>query len=106
MAKHLLKLIPSSVRITKDITYEVVFIDKFNDRKQVGECRPDVRQIVIKKGQSATETFKTFLHETFHAVSLETEDMELTERQVCKLEDGIFRVLKLNGLLDILSKNR
>lgn len=101
----LLKLIPARVRITRDVTYEVLFIDSFPDPKQVGECRPDSKQIVIKKGESHTETFKTYIHEVLHAMSLEREGMNLTEKQVRLLEDEVFRVLKLNKILDILVKN-
>lgn len=101
----LLKLIPARVRITQSVTYEVVFIDSFPDPKQVGECRPDSKQIVIKKGESPTETYKTFLHEVLHAMSLERDGMNLTEKQVRLLEDEVFRVLKLNKILEILVKN-
>lgn len=101
---ELLKLVPPRVRIKKDVTYEVVFIDHFTDDKQVGECRYDSKQIVIKKGQSPTETYKTFIHEVLHAMSLECEGMNLTEKQVRMLEDETFRVLKLNGILDLLTK--
>lgn len=106
MSKKLLTLIPSQVRITSKVTYEVVWCDNFpNDEHQVGECRPDTKQIVIKTGQSPTEAFKTFLHEVLHAISLETDGMNLTEKQVRLLEDGLFRVGKLNKVLDFLVKN-
>jgi hypothetical protein len=102
----LLKLIPSKVRITRNVSYEVVFIDSFPDSKQVGECRHDKKQIVIKNGESPTETFKTYLHELLHAISLECEGMNLTEKQVGLMEHEVFRVVKLNNVLDVLVKNR
>lgn len=102
-AKDLLKLIPPSIRITKDATYEILWVDEFfKDSKQLGECTPDPRQIKIKKNESPTETFQTFIHEVIHAMSLESEGMDLTERQVQKLERAMFKVLKLNGILDKL----
>lgn len=99
-AKDLIKAIPNHIRITKDVTYEVVWVDEFlNDAGQLGECWFQGKQIKINKNQSPTEAFKTFMHEMFHAVSFETKDLNLTEKQVRKLEDSIFRVLRLNNLL-------
>lgn len=99
MSKWLLKLIPSSVRITSKVTYEIVFIEAFPDPKQVGECRlGEHKQIVIKSGQSPTETFLTCLHEISHSLSDEY-GIGLTESQVLKLERALFNILKLNKLL-------
>lgn len=102
----LIKLIPTEVRITPKIKYEIVWIKEFvNDSKQMGECRRDelTRQIVISESQPKGEVFKTFLHEVLHAIDLEN-DINLTESQVRKLENGIFRVLRLNNTLDKLIK--
>lgn len=99
-AKDLLKLIPNHVRITKSVTYEVVWVDEFlNDHKQLGECWYEGKQIKINKNQSATEAYKTFLHETLHAIAFENKKLTLTETQVQHLENGIFRVLRLNKVL-------
>lgn len=102
-AKHLLKLIPPSIRITKEAIYEVLHSDVIlNDSSggdQLGECRPDPRQILLKNGKSPTETFKTFIHETLHAIDFETKDLKLTHKQVYKLEEAIYKVLKLNGFI-------
>jgi Zn-dependent peptidase ImmA (M78 family) len=98
-AKDLPKLIPNRVRITKDISYEVVYIDEFTGESgyQYGECRYEAKQIVLNKNQPPTELLKTFIHEYFHAVSFETKGLELTEKQVRLLENSIFRSIKLNG---------
>lgn len=98
--KKLLSLIPNHVRITKNVTYEVVWCDEFfKDGDQMGECWYEGKQIKINKNQSATEAFKTFIHEVFHAASFENKSLKLTETQVRALEDAMFRILKLNGLL-------
>lgn len=98
--RKLTELIPPQVRITRSIAYEVVYVDEFlKDKNQLGECRYDTKQILLRNGQSQTETFKTFLHETLHAVSFENKNLNLTERQVLILEDGLFRVMKLNSLI-------
>lgn len=76
----------------------MVYIDEFKDGETLGECRFNPNQIVIKNGQSDTETFKTFLHEVLHAVSIENK-VGLTEKQTRALEDGLYRLLRLNGYL-------
>lgn len=98
--KKLINILPSKIRILKDVSYEVLFIEQFmKDAKQVGECRPDPRQIIIRKNESDTETLKTLIHETLHAVSFEYKDLNLTETQVRILEEAIFRFVKLNNIL-------
>lgn len=98
--KNLVANLPNSIRITKSISYELVFIDNFPDNiKTLGECRFEAKQIVINKNQSNTETLKTILHEILHAVALEN-DITLSESQVVGLEEGLFRVIKLNGILN------
>lgn len=101
MKKQNLKaLIPPTVRITRKVAYEVLFTDDFvKDRKQVGECRPDTKQIVIKNGQSDTESYKTYLHELFHALSFEYPEMNLTEKQVRLLEEAFYRYERLNKVI-------
>lgn len=99
--KELAKNLPNKVRITRKAVYEVLFTDAFlNDNTQLGECRSaEPKQILIKNQQSDTEKVKTLIHEVLHSISFETEGLNLTEKQVSLLEDGIFRILKLNGLL-------
>jgi len=105
-SKDLPKLIPTKVRITRKISYEVVYTDDYvAEQKLLGQCRPEpAYQIVIYNKQSDTEKYKTFLHETIHAINFETEGLNMTENQVAALEQGLFRVLKLNGILDTLFK--
>ena len=97
MAKPKVK-IPPRVRVTAKRDYEVLFVDDFKDGKTLGECRYDPPQIVIKTGQSDRETIKTFIHEMVHAIDAET-GVGLTETQVRKLEEGIYRAMRLNKWL-------
>lgn len=100
MSKQNLKaLIPSQVRITRTLSYEVLFVDTFIDPHQVGECRHQEKQIVIKNGQSDTEFYKTYLHELFHAMSFEYPAMNLTEKQVRLLEEAFYRYERLNKII-------
>lgn len=87
--------IPARVRIKHNCVYEVVTIKSFADGETMGECRYDDKQIVILEGMTDTQTAKTFLHEVLHAIQYEYQ-AGITESQVRKLEDGIWRVLRLN----------
>jgi hypothetical protein len=97
MARRKYPAIPSHIRITAKRDYEVTYIDNFkDDPKQLGECRWQPPQIVIKQEQPAGEKVSTCIHECIHSLDFEL-DIKLTETQVLKLERGIFRMLKLNG---------
>lgn len=92
--------LPNRIRITSRIDYEVLVSNCINDEESFvfGECRHDEKQIVINPDQSKTEALKTLIHEALHAVSFEY-DIDLTETQVSRLENGLWKVLKLNKLL-------
>lgn len=91
--------IPSKFRITSKVDYEVLFVNEFpKDNTQVGEMRPQEKQIVIKNGQSNSELISTTIHEIFHCFS-EEYNIGLTEKQVEKLEQATYRFLRLNGVL-------
>lgn len=100
MAKKKLKdLIPSKVRITSKISYEILFVDEFSDPSCLGECRPNEKQIVLKNGQSDTEIYSCYIHELLHSFSFEYKDLNLTEKQVQKLEEAMYRYQRLNGII-------
>ena len=107
MRKSLIKILgslPPRVRITPKVSYEILFIERFDDdEKCVGQTRYETKQIVIKKNESLSLTFRTVLHEIIHAINFEYE-LDLTERHVLGLEKGIFTVFRINKLLDLISK--
>lgn len=103
LLKKLIEKIPSHIRITNKISYELVYIPEFKDGKTLGECRPDIKQIVIKTGQTPIMTMRCIIHECFHAVALES-NFELTEKQVLNLEEAIYNFLKLNKIFDLFVK--
>jgi hypothetical protein len=99
MSKYKWPSIPAWARITAKRSYQVMFTDEFlNDHQQLGECRFDPPQIVIKNGQSEREKFGTYAHEAIHAAS-EEYDIGLTETQVRKLEKALVNYLRLNKLV-------
>ena len=88
--------IPSKVRIKSKVHYEIVWQDRIaEDDHCLGLCDPQKRIIYLKLGMSETETFKTFVHELFHALSAE-HNFELPHRTVYALEDAVFKIIKLN----------
>jgi hypothetical protein len=98
--KKLKDNIPSKVRITSKVSYEVVFIDSFPDENQLGECRYYEKQIVLKNGLSDSETWSVFIHEIIHGISFEYgEKTALTETQVLWLEKGLKNFIRLNKLV-------
>lgn len=96
MAKRKYPTFPSHIRITPKKDYQIVYIDEFKDVEQLGECRFNPPQIIVKKGTPPKEEFGTICHEVAHAMS-EEYDINLTENQVLRLEKAIVAVLRLNG---------
>lgn len=94
--------IPNRVRIKLGVTYDVVFQDKIPDdykgRKVHGYCDGTKKIICISKDQSEREQTKTFIHELLHAMSDENK-ISLEHKYVYKLEEAIYRLLKLNNLI-------
>lgn len=97
--KKLKDLIPPKVRITSKVSYEVLFVDEFPNPRTLGECRPNEKQIVLKNGQSDTEIYKSYVHELFHSFSFEYPGLNLTEKQVQKLEEAMYRYERLNNIV-------
>lgn len=91
-------VIPNIIRITTKLAYEVLYIDDFKDGSTDGECRYNESQIVIKRNLPITKRAKTFIHEVIHAID-DKYKVGLSEAQVLKLEEGIYRVLRLNKWL-------
>ena len=84
--------IPSHIKIKNKIVYEVVWVDKFKDTEQLGECRFDTKQILIKTGMSHKQTVKTFLHECTHAFCFERK-IDISHKAVYQLEDAIYYLI-------------
>lgn len=86
---------PHKIRIKARVSYEVVFVEAFDDPKCLAECRADKRQIAIKSGMSDSETFETLIHETLHALEFEY-GIEIPHKSIYALEGAIHKILKLN----------
>lgn len=95
-----MRRIPHSVKVKRGVTYEVVWADLIQDNPNtLAECRPDLRQIVIKNGQSEEDNWDAFIHECLHVLEFEFK-IPIAHKLVYKLATAIFKVSKLNGWLD------
>lgn len=82
--------------LINDQEYTVKFVRKIpKDKETVGWCDPSEHEICIKTGQSVSETFATFVHETLHAIEFEY-GLKIEHALVYKLEKAICDFLLVN----------
>lgn len=91
------KHIPNKVQVSSGVVYEILWVDEFIDNTNVGECRYDQQQVVLKKGLSHKQTLETYIHELLHLFSHEY-GVDLSEQDVLKLEKIIPFILKENNI--------
>lgn len=96
--KKLTKRIPIQIQLSKNVNYEIVFVEDFVDGNTLGETTFDRKQIRIKQGQSPKMTMTVFFHELLHAVSEEC-GANLTENQILALEKSFHYILKPGNIL-------
>ena len=95
-----MRKIPNTIKLKSKVKYEIIFADVIGEKEStMAECRYDFKQIVIKNGQSETETWKSFIHELIHAIEFEFR-IPIPHKITYLLEDAVFRVAKINGYLD------
>lgn len=86
--------------------FDIIFINKIDKGKSIGECvlpssehKLSKGKIRIAKGQDGIEKANTILHEILHAIcyvkGLELTD-KLEERIVCAITNGIVGFIKDN----------
>jgi hypothetical protein len=91
--------IPAKVKIKRGVYYKVLWQEIIaDDHSCMGITIKEDRTIIIKIGMSNTDTAKTFIHELIHAIEFEYNE-PIPERIVYALDEGIFKVLKLNKWL-------
>lgn len=90
--------LPHKIRVTASQAYEIVFVDRFENLENLGECRFHSKQIALNKNQSKTEMEKTVIHELLHAVEFE-HNITIPHETIYALEVALHKVLKLNGWL-------
>lgn len=88
--------IPSEVRIKRGVYYSIKWQEVIEgDADCLGLCDPAEQVITMKLGMSDTEVAKTFIHELLHAIEAEWEQ-PIPHKIIYTLEEGIFKILKLN----------
>jgi hypothetical protein len=91
--------IPPKIRIKRGIYYKVVWQEVIlDDHSCMGLADPKDRIIYLKLGMSNTDTIKTLIHELIHCCEFEW-DQPIPHKITETLEEGIFKILKLNRWL-------
>ena len=91
--------IPSKIKIRGRTYYQVVFQEIIRDDPAcMGLAEPSERMIYLKIGMSQTDQVKTLIHEVIHAIEFEW-NQPIPHKITETLEEGIFKVLKLNRFL-------
>ena len=91
--------IPSKVKIMRGVYYKVLWQEVIqDDHSCMGICIKEDKTIILKMGMSSSDTAKTFIHELLHAIEFTYEE-PMPHRVIETLEEGIFKVLKLNKWL-------
>ena len=92
--------IPHKVLVKPGISYFVAYVDKFDDKDQLGYCldkNSDMgsRTILLKLGMSETLTAKIFIHEVFHAIEFEY-NIKIPHQLIRDLEEPMFYLFTRN----------
>lgn len=91
--------IPSSIRIKRNIKYDIVYQDLIKDDPTcLGLCDPNTRMIHLKTNQSDKDFIKTTIHELFHCFEFDYK-IKIPHKEIGKLENAVYQFLVLNKLI-------
>jgi hypothetical protein len=77
-----------------DETYVIRFVSRM-PKNEVGLCDDGAHVILIKRGMSKAQTFRTVVHEVLHAIEFEYQ-LKVPHKLVYQLEKAIVDVLLMN----------
>lgn len=80
---------PSHIKIKNKVSYEVAHVESFRDPDVMGETRFDSKMIVIKKGQSPKQEWKTTCHEILHSICYE-RGIDISHKAIYQLEEALY----------------
>ena len=93
--------IPDKIKIG-GIEYKIEFIDEIKDNihtsEYIGRVLFREQKIKILNSYPIEKKFRVMLHEIIHVLD-EDYKMEINEENLCRLEAGLYQVLKDNDLL-------
>jgi len=84
------------IRITAKVSYNLVWVDEFEDPKTDGECWFDDKIIAIRVGLSHRTTIEILVHEILHAVQHENKIL-LSHQTIYALQKPLATLVILNG---------
>ena len=85
----------TKLRLKHNRTWSFYLVKKVDDANNHGECDPNKKIMLVRASKSQTCTHFNAVHEILHALSDEYE-INLTEKQVEKLEKAIRSLYRLN----------
>lgn len=89
---------PDKIRITKDISYKVLFTSKMKEGI-LGECCPENMVITLRKGMSRRRSLEVLVHEVFHALEFSNRFF-IPHGITDQIDKPIVRLLILNGWIN------
>lgn len=94
--------LPHRIRLSSKDSYSVVVVPRFDNDSELGHCDYNQSQIrLCVDGKSETVVVGTLLHESIHYISHKF-NLDLTEKQVLGLEEGLIALFKLNHVFSTL----
>jgi hypothetical protein len=90
--------IPHKVRIKWNVSYMVVWVDKFDDPDCLGLCDQAKACIYLKKGLPPKVEHEVFWHEVLHALEFE-HDIKIPHSAIYDLAPSLVRLFNLNKWL-------
>ena len=88
--------LPHKIKLSSKDAYSVVIVPRFDNKKDIGECDPNAKQIRLVLGETSDrEVVSTLSHEALHQINF-FYDLGLTENQILGLEKALIKLFKLN----------
>ena len=86
---------PKELHIGTEI-YKIKFVRKFKDKKTMGECDPEAKEIRIRCGLGPEETLMTLIHEVGHALFEFEHDIKIKHHLIYAFEKPLYQFLRDN----------
>jgi hypothetical protein len=90
--------VPHKVRIKWNVSYLVVWVDRFDDADCMGLCDREKKHIYIKKGLPPKVVEEVFWHEVLHALEFE-HNITIPHQAIYDLGKSLPRLFNLNKWL-------
>lgn len=90
--------LPHRIKIKPRVSYQIVWVDRFDDKDIRGMCDFDKKLIMLWKGLTPKGIVVTFIHEVCHCIEFEHK-VKFPHPLIYVLEEAVYWLLKSNGWL-------